>query len=89
VEFVFGRAHDQQGKLLDSPASTDGIFGLSNGAIGLPTQLAKQGMISNVSSHCITMDPSSSGYMFLGDDYIPRWGMTWVPVCTVISKVSI
>ncbi|KAM3365383.1 hypothetical protein ACQJBY_015231 [Aegilops geniculata] len=80
MDFVFGCAHDQQGKLLDSPASTDGILGLSNGAMSLTTQLAKQGIISNVLGHCIATDPSSSGYMFLGDDYVPRWGMKWVPV---------
>ncbi|XP_020159482.1 aspartyl protease APCB1 [Aegilops tauschii subsp. strangulata] len=96
MDFVFGCAHDQQGKLLDSPASTDGILGLSNGAMSLPTQLAKQGIISNVFGHCIATDPSSSGYMFLGDDYVPRWGMTWVPVrngpedvySTVVQKVN-
>lgn len=96
MDFVFGCAHDQQGKLLDSPASTDGILGLSNGAMSLPTQLAKQGIISNVFGHCIATDPSCSGYMFLGDDYVPRWGMTWVPVrngpedvySTVVQKVN-
>lgn len=80
VPFVFGCAYDQQGKLLDSTAGTDGVLGLSNGAISLPTQLANQGIISNVFGHCIPADPTSSGYMFLGDEYIPRWGMTWVPI---------
>lgn len=80
VDFVFGCAHNQQGKLLDSPTSTDGILGLSNGAISLSTQLANSGIISNVFGHCMATDPSSGGYMFLGDDYVPRWGMTWVPI---------
>ncbi|KAE8774266.1 Aspartic proteinase Asp1 [Hordeum vulgare] len=96
MDLVFGCAHDQQGKLLGSPASSDGILGLSNGAMSLPTQLAKQGIISNVFGHCIATDPSGSGYMFLGDDYVPRWGMTWVPVrngpedvySTVVQKVN-
>ncbi|CAM0913906.1 unnamed protein product [Alopecurus aequalis] len=80
LDVVFGCAYDQQGKLLDSPASTDGVLGLSNGAISLPAQLASRGIISNVFGHCIPTDPGSSGYMFLGDDYVPRWGMTWVPI---------
>ncbi|KAM0908864.1 hypothetical protein ACQ4PT_015198 [Festuca glaucescens] len=80
VPFVFGCAYDQQGKLLDSTAGTDGVLGLSNGAISLPTQLANQGIISNVFGHCIPANPTSSGYMFLGDEYILRWGMTWVPI---------
>uniref|UniRef100_A0A0E0LA95 Peptidase A1 domain-containing protein n=1 Tax=Oryza punctata TaxID=4537 RepID=A0A0E0LA95_ORYPU len=72
--------YDQQGNLLSSPANTDGILGLSNAVISLPTQLASQGIISNVFGHCIAADPSNGGYMFLGDDYVPRWGMTWVPI---------
>uniref|UniRef100_A0A8R7PNA2 Peptidase A1 domain-containing protein n=1 Tax=Triticum urartu TaxID=4572 RepID=A0A8R7PNA2_TRIUA len=96
MDCVFRCAHYQQGKFLDSPASTDGILGLNNGAMNLPTQLAKQGIIPNVFGHSIAMDPSSSGYMFLGDDYVPRWGMTWVPVGngledvynTVLQKVN-
>ncbi|KAF0904084.1 hypothetical protein E2562_031760 [Oryza meyeriana var. granulata] len=80
LDFVFGCGYDQQGNLLLSPANTDGILGLSNAAISLPTQLASQGIISNVFGHCIAADPSNGGYMFLGDDYVPRWGMTWVPI---------
>ncbi|KAM3364708.1 hypothetical protein ACQJBY_014835 [Aegilops geniculata] len=37
MDFVFGCAHDQQGKLLDLPVSTDGILGHSNGALSLTT----------------------------------------------------
>ncbi|XP_052158525.1 aspartyl protease APCB1-like [Oryza glaberrima] len=80
LDFVFGCGYDQQGNLLSSPANTDGILGLSNAAISLPTQLASQGIISNVFGHCIAADPSNGGYMFLGDDYVPRWGMTWMPI---------
>ncbi|KAL5200789.1 hypothetical protein ABZP36_021992 [Zizania latifolia] len=80
LDFVFGCGYDQQGKLMASPANVDGILGLSNAAISLPTQLASQGIISNVFGHCMATDPSSTGHMFLGDDYIPRWGMTWVPI---------
>ncbi|KAL5208604.1 hypothetical protein ABZP36_033039 [Zizania latifolia] len=80
LDFVFGCAYDQQGQLLASPAKTDGILGLSSAAISFPSQLASQGIISNVFGHCITRDPSGGGYMFLGDDYVPRWGMTSAPV---------
>ena len=60
--------------------NTDGILGLSNQALSLPTQLASRGIISNAFGHCMTRDPSGGGYLFLGDDYLPRWGMTWVPI---------
>uniref|UniRef100_J3MD53 Peptidase A1 domain-containing protein n=2 Tax=Oryza brachyantha TaxID=4533 RepID=J3MD53_ORYBR len=80
LDLVFGCGYDQRGNLLSSPANTDGIIGLSNAAMSLPAQLASRGIISNVFGHCIAADPSNGGYMFLGDDYVPRWGMTWVPI---------
>ncbi|XP_043717057.1 aspartyl protease APCB1 isoform X1 [Telopea speciosissima] len=78
--FVFGCAYDQQGQLSASPADTDGILGLGRAKISLPSQLASQGIIHNVVGHCIRSDVDGGGYMFLGDDFVPRWGMTWVPM---------
>ncbi|KAF8729566.1 hypothetical protein HU200_017508 [Digitaria exilis] len=80
LDFVFGCAYDQQGQLLSSPAKTDGILGLSSAAISLPSQLASHGIISNIFGHCITRERGGGGYMFLGDDYAPRWGMTWTSI---------
>ncbi|KAF8407830.1 hypothetical protein HHK36_006966 [Tetracentron sinense] len=77
---VFGCAYDQQGKLLVSPAKTDGILGLSRAKASLPSQLASKGIIHNVVGHCITSDVRGGGYMFLGHDFIPDWGMAWVPM---------
>ncbi|CAN6198030.1 unnamed protein product [Urochloa humidicola] len=80
VEIVFGCGYDQRGNILDTLENTDGVLGLGSREISLPTQLASRGIISNVFGHCMMTDPSGGGYLFLGDDYIPRWGMTWVPV---------
>jgi hypothetical protein len=80
LDFVFGCAYDQQGQLLSSPAKTDGILGLSSAAISFPSQLASEGLIANVFGHCITRETATGGYMFLGDDYVPRWGMTWTSI---------
>ncbi|CAD6339578.1 unnamed protein product [Miscanthus lutarioriparius] len=80
ADIVFGCGYDQQGILLNRLENTDGILGLSNQALSLPTQLASRGIISNAFGHCMTRDPSGGGYLFLGDDYLPRWGMTWVPI---------
>ncbi|TVU11700.1 hypothetical protein EJB05_45302 [Eragrostis curvula] len=80
LDVVFGCSYDQQGDLLSSLETTDGILGLSSASISLPAQLASQGIISNVFGHCIAADPSVGGYLFLGDDYVPKWGMTWVPI---------
>ncbi|WJX29955.1 hypothetical protein P8452_18544 [Trifolium repens] len=80
LNFVFGCGYDQEGSLLNSLAKTDGIMGLSRGKVGLPYQLASKGIIKNVVGHCLGNDGVGGGYMFLGDDFVPYWGMTWVPM---------
>ncbi|KAL6319494.1 hypothetical protein AAG906_014169 [Vitis piasezkii] len=77
---MFGCAYDQQGLLLNSLAKTDGILGLSKAKVSLPSQLASQRIINNVLGHCLTSDATGGGYMFLGDDFVPYWGMAWVPM---------
>ncbi|XP_020697213.1 aspartyl protease APCB1 [Dendrobium catenatum] len=79
VNFVFGCAYDQRGQFLNTPAKTDGILGLSSAKVSLNSQLANQGIINNVVGHCISGGANDGGYMFFGDDFVPRWGMTWVP----------
>ncbi|XP_068660949.1 aspartyl protease APCB1 isoform X2 [Aristolochia californica] len=77
---IFGCAYDQQGQLLVSPAKTDGILGLGKSAISLPSQLANQGLISNLVGHCIPPDVHGGGFLFLGDYQFPHHAMTWVPM---------
>ncbi|ERM94054.1 hypothetical protein AMTRI_Chr04g250710 [Amborella trichopoda] len=95
---VFGCAYDQRGKLGHSPAKTDGILGLSSAKVSLPSQLASRGLMKNVVGHCIRNDANGGGYMFLGDDFIPQWRMTWVPMLSSpstnayhaeVSKISL
>ncbi|CAN4100329.1 unnamed protein product [Withania somnifera] len=76
---VFGCAYDQQGTLLNTLASTDGILGLSRAPISLPSQLASHGFINNVIGHCLRTD-TNGGYLFLGNDFVPQWRMSWVPM---------
>ncbi|XP_021905719.1 aspartyl protease APCB1 [Carica papaya] len=80
LNVVFGCAYDQQGLLLNTLVKTDGILGLSRAKVSLPSQLADQGIINNVVGHCLTTDVGGGGYMFLGDDLVPQWGMAWVPM---------
>ncbi|KAK2991408.1 hypothetical protein RJ640_010872 [Escallonia rubra] len=80
LNVVFGCAYDQQGLLLNSLAKTDGILGLSRAKVSLPSQLASQGMISNVIGHCLATEIGGGGYMFLGDDYVPLSQMAWAPM---------
>ncbi|PHT46157.1 hypothetical protein CQW23_15315 [Capsicum baccatum] len=76
---VFGCAYDQQGTLLNTLASTDGILGLSRAPISLPSQLASHRFINNVIGHCLRTD-TNGGYLFLGNDFVPQWQMSWVPM---------
>ncbi|CAK7349750.1 unnamed protein product [Dovyalis caffra] len=80
LNFVFGCAYDQQGLLLKTLVKTDGILGLTRAKVSLPSQLTSQGIINNVVGHCLTTDVGGGGYMFLGDDFVPRRGMAWVPM---------
>lgn len=72
--------YDQEGFLLNTLAKTDGIIGLSRAKVSLPFQLASKGIIKNVVGHCLTNNGVGGGYMFLGDDFVPYWGMTWAPL---------
>ncbi|KAF5733997.1 Eukaryotic aspartyl protease family protein putative isoform 1 [Tripterygium wilfordii] len=80
LDAVFGCAYDQQGQLLNTLSKTDGILGLSRAKVSLPSQFASRGIIKNVVGHCLTTDAAGGGYMFLGDDFVPQWGMAWVPM---------
>ncbi|XP_027357588.1 aspartyl protease APCB1 [Abrus precatorius] len=80
LNFVFGCGYDQEGLLLNTLAKTDGIMGLGRAKVGLPYQLASKGLIRNVVGHCLSSDGVGGGYMFLGDDFVPYCGMTWVPM---------
>ncbi|KAI9175106.1 hypothetical protein LWI28_027354 [Acer negundo] len=83
---VFGCAYDQQGLLLNTMVKTDGILGLSSAKVSLPSQLASQGIINNVVGHCLPAYAGDEGYMFLGDEFVPDWGMAWVPMLGSSSK---
>ncbi|CAN1788060.1 Aspartyl protease APCB1 [Linum perenne] len=82
-KFTFGCAYDQQGFLLNTLASTDGILGLSRAKVSFPSQLASQGIIANVVGHCLTTDVTGGGYMFLGDELLPQRGVRWVPMVDI------
>ncbi|ESW24775.1 hypothetical protein PHAVU_004G159200 [Phaseolus vulgaris] len=85
LNFVFGCGYDQEGLLLNTLAKTDGILGLSRAKVSLPYQLASKGLIKNVVGHCLSNDEVGGGYMFLGDDFLPYWGMTWVPMAYTLT----
>lgn len=72
--------YDQQGLLLNTLVKTDGILGLSRAKVSLSSQLASKGIIKNVVGHCLSIDVGGGGYMFLGEDFVPHWGMSWIPM---------
>lgn len=60
------------------PALTDGVIGLSNSKVALPSQLAQKGIMSNVIGLCLSGGSINGGYLFFGDAWVPTSGMTWV-----------
>jgi hypothetical protein len=84
---AFGCAYDQQGVLLNTLSKTDGILGLSRSKVSLPSQMASQGIITNVIGHCLSADTKGGSYMFLGDELVP-YRMTWVPMLDISSTNS-
>ncbi|XP_028772193.1 aspartyl protease APCB1-like, partial [Neltuma alba] len=85
LNLVFGCGYDQEGLLLNTLAKTDGIMGLSRAKVSLPFQLASKGIIKNVVGHCLSNHEAGGGYLFLGDDFVPYWGMTWAPMVNVLT----
>ncbi|KAG5009374.1 hypothetical protein JHK87_017889 [Glycine soja] len=85
LNVVFGCGYDQEGLILNTLAKTDGIMGLSRAKVSLPYQLASKGLIKNVVGHCLSNDGAGGGYMFLGDDFVPYWGMNWVPMAYTLT----
>lgn len=77
---IIGCGYDQQGTLAQTPASTDGVMGLSSAKISLPSQLAKKGIVRNVIGHCLAGGSNGGGYLFFGDSLVPALGMTWTPI---------
>lgn len=85
LNLVFGCGYDQEGLLLNTLAKTDGIMGLSRAKVSLPFQLASKGIIKNVVGHCLSNQEAGGGYLFLGEDFVPYWGMTWTPMVNVLA----
>lgn len=77
---IIGCGYDQQGTLAKTPASADGVIGLSSSKVALPAQLAEKGIIKNVIGHCLAGGSNGGGYLFFGDELVPSWGMTWTPM---------
>lgn len=46
----------------------------------MPAQLAAAGVVKNVIAHCLEGGNWGGGYLFLGDELVPTWGMTWTPM---------
>ncbi|XP_050229980.1 aspartic proteinase Asp1 isoform X2 [Mercurialis annua] len=56
----------------------DGILGLGKGISSLPSQLSRQGLVSNVVGHCLSA--RGGGFLVFGDDLYDSSRLTWTPM---------
>ncbi|XP_038696520.1 aspartyl protease APCB1-like [Tripterygium wilfordii] len=70
---VFGCGYKQTGTFKRA-----GIVGLGKGPIGFLSQLHSQGLIQQVTGHCL--NSRGGGYLFLGADLVPPLGVSWTPI---------
>ena len=74
---LLGRCgYDQQLQWKSSP--TDGVLGLGRGESSVLAQLKKGGLVENVVGHC--MSGRGVGFLFFGDGFVPKLGVSWVPL---------
>ncbi|CAL4985450.1 unnamed protein product [Urochloa decumbens] len=81
---TFGCGYNQNvGKNGAVPAPTDGLLGLGKGSVSLLSQLKQQGITKNVLGHCLSSN--GGGFLFFGDDIVPKSRVTWVPMARSTS----
>ncbi|XP_051124079.1 aspartic proteinase Asp1-like isoform X2 [Andrographis paniculata] len=78
-QLAFGCGYNQE--VVDSAhlPYTDGVLGLGNGKSSILSQLRSLGLTRNVIGHCLS---GQGGFLFFGDDFLPKSGIVWLPVST-------
>ncbi|XVE55306.1 hypothetical protein DITRI_Ditri03aG0148300 [Diplodiscus trichospermus] len=59
------------------PPTTAGVLGLGKSKATISSQLSGMGVTKNVLGHCLS---GQGGFLFLGADFVPKSGMTWMPM---------
>lgn len=80
----------------------DGLIGLGYSDVTIPAQLSKKGITRDISGHCLQMGPymiditheynddtEPVGYVFFGDDPIPRHSVIWTPIQSIKKYLKI
>jgi hypothetical protein len=60
----------------------EGILGLGHGEASILSQLKSKGLIKNVVGHCLSGKKGGGGYLFFGDNFIPKpyTQISWTPM---------
>ncbi|GER37730.1 eukaryotic aspartyl protease family protein [Striga asiatica] len=79
-QIVFGCGYNQEVIDLANRPFTDGVLGLGLGNSNILSQLRALGVTRNVVGHCFS--GQGGGFLFFGDDFLPKSGITWKKIST-------
>ncbi|XVE95512.1 hypothetical protein REPUB_Repub02eG0103800 [Reevesia pubescens] len=74
---TFGCAYDLKNPGPYPSPPTAGVLGLGNGKASILSQLQSFHLTRNVLAHCLS--GKGGGFLFLGDDFVPTSGISWMP----------
>ncbi|GFP89823.1 aspartic proteinase asp1 [Phtheirospermum japonicum] len=86
-QLVFGCGYNQEVPDLTHLSYTDGVLGLGTGNSSILKQLHNMGLTRNVVGHCLS--GQGGGFLFFGDDFLPRSGIVWKPVSSQSKHYSL
>lgn len=75
---AFGCGYRLQNRGPHPSPPTAGVLGLSKSKASISSQLSGMGITQNVVGHCLS--GKGGGFLFFGADFVPKSGMTWVPM---------
>ncbi|XP_011069464.1 aspartic proteinase Asp1 [Sesamum indicum] len=65
----------------------DGVLGLGIGKSSILAQLRDMGLTRNIVGHCLS--GKGGGFLFFGDDFLPKSGIVWKPILSQSKYYSL
>ncbi|KAL0314333.1 UNVERIFIED_CONTAM: Replication factor C subunit [Sesamum angustifolium] len=86
-QLAFGCGYNQQVPDSAHLPYVDGVLGLGIGKPSILAQLRDMGLTKNVVGHCLS--GKGGGFLFFGDDFLPKSGIVWKPVLSQSKHYSL
>ncbi|KAL0351510.1 UNVERIFIED_CONTAM: Replication factor C subunit [Sesamum calycinum] len=86
-QLAFGCGYNQQVPGSAHLPYVDGVLGLGIGKPSILAQLRDMGLTKNVVGHCLS--GKGGGFLFFGDDFLPKSGIVWKPVLSQSKHYSL